>query len=250
LRAPAARAAVVARAAPAGMRAVSPTAQLVVMRAPVALVAWAELLARRARTPHRWSAALAASAVTPELLVLALRVWAAWMEHPSHARAALAALAALAEREPIAAPVAPAAVALPGRAAVVVLVLRAPAARAAVVARAAPAGMRAVSPTAQLVVMRAPVALVAWAELQAHRARTLRPWSAGLAASVATPVSLVLARRVWAAWMEHPSHARAALAALAVPAEREPIAALAALVALGLPGRAVAAAWAWRAPAA
>jgi hypothetical protein len=58
--------------------------------------------------------------------------------------AAPVVLAALAEREPIAVQVAPAAVALPDRAALVVLVLRALAARAAVAARAALAGMRVV----------------------------------------------------------------------------------------------------------
>jgi hypothetical protein len=118
------------------------------------------------------------------------------MEPCSHARAALAVLAVLAEREPIAAPAALVAVALPDRAAPVVLVLRAPAARAAVAALAAPGSMQVVSLMAQLVVMRAPVALVAWAELLARRARTPHRWSAALAASAVTPELLVLALRV------------------------------------------------------
>jgi len=111
----------------------------------------------------------------------------------------LAALAVLAEREPIAAPAALVAVVVQGRAAVVVLVLRAPAARAAVAARAAPGSMQVVSLMGPLVVMPARVALVAWAELQARRARTLRHWSVATAASVATPELLVLALRVRAA---------------------------------------------------
>ena len=121
------------------------------------------------------------------------------MEHPSHARAALAALVVPAEREPIAALVALVAVALPDRAAPVVLVLRAPAARAAVAARAAPGSMQVVSLMGPLVVMPARVAMVAWAELQARRARTLRPWSVATAASAVTPELLVLALRVGAA---------------------------------------------------
>ena len=74
LRALAARAALAVSAALAGMRVVSLTARLVVMPDKVALVVWAGPLARRARTPHRWSAARAASAATPESLVVALRV--------------------------------------------------------------------------------------------------------------------------------------------------------------------------------
>ena len=96
------------------------------------------------------------------------------MELKAAAMAAPVVLAAPAEREPIAAPVALAAVALPGRAALVVLVLRAPAALAAVVARAAPGSMQVVSPMAQLVVMPDKVAPVAWAEPRAHRAPTRR----------------------------------------------------------------------------
>jgi hypothetical protein len=113
-------AAVVARAALASMRAVSPTARLVVMPARVALVAWAELLARLARTPRRWSAGLAGPAATPGLLVLARRVWQARQVALAAAMAAPVALAALAEREPIAALAVLAAVAVLGRAAVVV----------------------------------------------------------------------------------------------------------------------------------
>ena len=106
---------------------------------------------------------------------MARRVPVAWMEHPSRATAARVALAEPAEREPIAVLVALAAVVVLGQAAVVVWAWRAPAALVATAARAAPAGMRAVSPTAQLAVMLALVALVAWAELQAHRAPTPRP---------------------------------------------------------------------------
>ena len=109
--------------------------------------------------------------------------------------AASVALAVPAEREPIAALVALAAVAVLGRAAVVVLVWQAPAARAAVAARAGPAGMRVVSPMARLVGMLARVAVVAWAELLAHQASMQRLWSAVLAGPAVTPVSLVMARR-------------------------------------------------------
>jgi hypothetical protein len=49
-------------------------APLVGMPEQAALVAWAELLARRARTPRLLSAVLAGLAVMPEWLVLALRV--------------------------------------------------------------------------------------------------------------------------------------------------------------------------------
>ena len=77
MRASAALVAVAAQAALAGMRAVSPMAQLVVMPAQVAPAAWVEPLARRARTPHRLSVVLAGPVGTPELLVLALRVLAA-----------------------------------------------------------------------------------------------------------------------------------------------------------------------------
>ena len=63
-----------ARVAPAGMRAVSPTAQLVVMLGLVALAAWVALLARLAQTLRCCLAGLAVSAVTLEWLVLARRV--------------------------------------------------------------------------------------------------------------------------------------------------------------------------------
>jgi hypothetical protein len=90
------------------------------------------------------SVVLAGPVGTPELLVLARRVLAAWMEHPFRAMAALVGLAALAEREPIAAPVALAALGLPGRAVAAAWVWRAPVAQVAVAARAALAGMRVV----------------------------------------------------------------------------------------------------------
>jgi hypothetical protein len=113
--------------------------------------------------------------------------------------AALAAPAVLAERAAIAALVAPAAVGQPGRAALVVSVLRAPAALVAVVALAVPASMRAASPMVQLVVMPDKAAPVAWAALRAHRAPTQRRWSAALAGSAVTPVLRAKARRVSAA---------------------------------------------------
>jgi hypothetical protein len=172
---PAALAALAARAALASMRAASPMALLVVMPARVAMVAWVELLARRAPTLRRCLAVLAVSAVAPELLVVARQVPAAWMEHPSHATAASAALAALAERELIAVLVALAAVAVLGRASLVVWAWRAPAALVATAARAGPGSMQVVSPMGPLVVMPDKVAVVAWVELRARRAQTPRP---------------------------------------------------------------------------
>jgi len=121
------------------------------------------------------------------------------MEQSPHATAALAAPVVLAERAEIAVPAAPVAVALLDRAAPVVLVLRAPAALAASGAWVEPDGMRVVSAMAPLVAMRALVALVAWAELRARRARTPRRWSAALAGAAVTPVLRALARRVSAA---------------------------------------------------
>ena len=97
------------------------------------------------------------------------------MGQSPHATARQAELAERVERVAIAALAAPVALGQPGLAPVVDLVLRAPAALAASVAWVVPDGMRAVSAMAPLVVMRAPVALVAWAELRARRARTLRP---------------------------------------------------------------------------
>ena len=97
------------------------------------------------------------------------------MGQSPHATAALAAPVVLAERAVIAARAAPVALGQPGRVALVALVLRAPEAQVASGARVEPDGMRVVSAMAPLVVMRAPVALVAWAELRARRAPTLRP---------------------------------------------------------------------------
>ena len=113
--------------------------------------------------------------------------------------AAPVVLAALAEREPIAVQVAPAAVALPDRAARVALVLRAPEALAALAVSAALAGMRVVSATAPLVVMPAQVAVVAWVELRARLAQTLHRWLVAPAGRAAMPGLLVMARRVSAA---------------------------------------------------
>ena len=168
------------------MRVVSPMARLVVMLGLVALVAWVEPLARLARTRHRWLAVLAGRVATRARLAPALRASAVRMDHPSHAMAASVALAVPAEREPIAALVALVAVAVLGRAPVVVWVLRASVARAAVAARAGPAGMQAASPMAQLVVMPALVALVEWVALLARLARTLRRCLAVLAVSAVT----------------------------------------------------------------
>jgi len=180
-RASAVLAAVAARVEPAGMRACSATAPLEGMRAQVALVVWVALRARRARTPRPCSAAPAASVATPGPLVLAQRVWQAQLVLRSAARVALRAPVVLAERAVIAASAARAAPERLDRAAPVALVLRAAAALAASVAWAEPDGMRVVSAMAPLVGMRAPVALVAWAELRARRARTPRRWSAVLA---------------------------------------------------------------------
>ena len=88
--------------------------------------------------------------------------------------AAWAALAAPAEREPIAAPAALAAVAVLGRAALVVWGWRASAALVVVAAVAALGSMRAASPTAQLVVVPGLVAPVEWVALRARLARTPR----------------------------------------------------------------------------
>jgi hypothetical protein len=106
---------------------------------------------------------------------VALRVPVAWMEHHSRAKAASAALAEPVARAAIAALVALAAVAVLGRAAAVVWAWQPPAAQVAAAAVAALAGMRAVSLTAQLVVVLALVAMVARAGLQARWAPTPRP---------------------------------------------------------------------------
>ena len=107
--------------------------------------------------------------------------------------AALAAPVVLAERAAIAALAARAALGRQGRALVVDWVLRALAALVASGVSAELDGMRVVSPTAPLVVIRALVALVASAELRARRARMPRRWSAALAGPVGTPVSRAMA---------------------------------------------------------
>ena len=160
---------------------------------------WVALQARRARTLRPCSAVPAASVATLGPLVLARRVWQARLALKAAAMVALRAPVVLAERAEIAASAARAAPERLDRAAPVVLVLRAPAALAAVVALAAMGSMRAALATAPLVVMRPPVALVAWAELRARRARTPRRWSAALAGAAVTPVRRALARRVSAA---------------------------------------------------
>jgi hypothetical protein len=121
------------------------------------------------------------------------------MGQSPYATARQAELAARAERVAIAALAALVALGQPGLALVVVLVSRAPAALAASVAWAEPDGMRVVSVMVPLVAMRDKAAAVASAELRARRARTLRRWSAALAASAGTPVLRALARRVSAA---------------------------------------------------
>jgi hypothetical protein len=187
LRASAALVAVAASAVPASMRAVSAMALLVVMPDKVALVAWAELRARRVRMLRRYLAVPAVLGATLEWRVRAPLESVASMEHPSHATAELVGWAVLADRELIAAPAALAALALQGRAPVVVLAWRASAALVAVVASAAMDSMRAFSAMARLVVMPDKVALVAWAELRARRAPTPRPCSAVPAGLAATP---------------------------------------------------------------
>jgi hypothetical protein len=153
----------------------------------VAPVQQAALRARWAPTPRRWSVALAASAVMPGSLVVALPVSVALMEHPRRGTPRPVAAADPAELAAMAALVASEAVVVPGRAAAVVLAWRAVAALAAVVARAAPGSMRAASATARLVVMPDLVAPVAWAALRARWARTLRRWSVAPAGPEATP---------------------------------------------------------------
>ena len=162
----------------------------------VAPVEWVALLARLARTLRRCLAVLAASAVMPGSLVVARRARVVPTEQSHRATAAMAERAAPAERAAIAEPAALAAVAVPGRAAAVVWDWRASAALVAVAARAAPAGMRAASPTAQLVVMLGLVALAARVALLARLARTLRLCWAGPAVSGVTPGPLVVALRV------------------------------------------------------
>jgi hypothetical protein len=171
-------------------------APLVVMRALVALVASAVLRAHRAPTLRRWSAALAAAAVTPVRRALARRAPVAWMEQPCRAMVALAVRVARAERAAIAVRAALAAVVLPGRAPMVVWVSRAPAALAAVVALVARGSMRAASLMAQLVGMPGLVAPVEQVELRARLAPTLRRWSAVLAGLAVTLAWRARARRV------------------------------------------------------
>ena len=111
---------VAARAALASMRACSPTARLVVMPALVALVERVALRVPLDQMPRRLSAALAAQAATPGLLVLVRRVRLEQLAHQAAAPEALAAMAELAALVGIAEPAALAAVVVLGRAAAVV----------------------------------------------------------------------------------------------------------------------------------
>jgi hypothetical protein len=104
--------------------------------------------------------------------------------------------------------------------------------------------MRAASPTARLVVMLGLAALVAAAALLAQLARTLRRCLVVMAEPAVTLGSLVVARWVWAAWMEHRRRVTAALAAWAEPAARAAMLVLAALGAVVLLGRAATVVWA------
>jgi DNA-binding LytR/AlgR family response regulator len=121
------------------------------------------------------------------------------MEHTSHVTAASVVLAALAGREPIAERAVLAAVVVLDRAAAVVWAWQPPAALVALAARAARAGMRVVSPMAQMVVVPARVAVVAWGEPLARRARTPRCCLAELAVSAVMLELLVVALQVSAA---------------------------------------------------
>jgi hypothetical protein len=110
--------------------------------------------------------------------------------------------------------------------------------------------MRAVSATGQLVVMPDRVELAERVVQLARLARTLRRCLAVLAVSAVTLGSLVVARWVRAAWMEHRHRAAEVLAALVERAARVAMLVLAALAAMVLPGRASAVVWASRASAA
>jgi hypothetical protein len=173
--------AVAALAALAGMRTASATAQQVVMPGRAALVERAALLARLARTPRPCSAVLAGLAVTLVSLVVARRVSVVPVEQSPRVTALPAALAEPAARVAMLEPAALAAVVLLGLAATVVWVRRVSAALVVVAVLAAPGSMRAVSATAQQVVMLGRAALVERAALLARLARTPRPCSAGLA---------------------------------------------------------------------
>jgi hypothetical protein len=82
------------------------------------------------------------------------------------------------------------------------------------------------------------VALVERVVQLARLARTLRRCSAVMAGLAVTLGSLVVARRVRAAWMEHRCRVTADLAALAEPAARAAMLVLAAVGAAAVPGRA------------
>jgi hypothetical protein len=165
----------------------------------VALAAWAELRARRARTRRPCSAVPAGSAETRARQARARRVSQARRALQAAARAALAAPVVLAERAVIAASAVLVAAALQGRAALVVWAWPRPAALVAVAARAAPGSMRAASTTVRQVVMPALAALVERAAPLARLARTPRRWSAVLAGLAVTLAWRARARRVSAA---------------------------------------------------
>jgi hypothetical protein len=118
------------------------------------------------------------------------------MERCRRATVDLAALVERAERAVMPVPAALEALVVLGLAATVVWVRQASAAMVAVAVLAAPGSMRAVSPTAPLVVTPGRAALVERVVQRARLARTLRRCSAVLAVSAVTPGSLVVALRV------------------------------------------------------
>jgi hypothetical protein len=170
-------------------------ARLVVTRELVALVAWAALRARWARTPQACSAVPAVLAAALGLPVMALLVRQARLVPSLAALVALAAQVVLAAPAAIAEPAAPAVLVLADPVPAVLLAWRALVALVAVAVSAAPAGMRVVSAMARLVAMPDKVALVAWAALRAHRAATPQRWLAPLAARAAPAVWLVMVQR-------------------------------------------------------
>ncbi len=249
-RASAALVAMAVQAAPGSMRAVSTTVRMVVMPGRAVLVERAALLARLARTRRPWLAGLAGPAVMPARRVRVRRVLAAWMEFLGRAAAVQVALVELAARAAMLVLAALAALVVAGRAVAVVWGRRALAALEAVAARVALGSMRAVSATAQQVVMPARVALVERAVQLARLARTLRRCLAVLAVPAVTLARRVRARLVSAARVEHSYLLTALRAARAEPVALAAMQELAALVAVVLLDRAATVVWAWRAAAA
>jgi hypothetical protein len=172
------------------------------------------------------------------------------MEHRRRVTVDQAAWAELAVRAAMLVLAALEAAVVPGRAATVVWVRQASAALVAVAALAVLAGMRAVSPTVQRVVMLGLAALAEQVAQRARSARTLRRCLAGLAGLAVTLARRAGARRASVARMEHSRRVTADLAALVELAARVVMLVLAALGAVVVPGRAATVVWAWRAVAA